>query len=255
MAFKNWMDTLVSEYNSLEFIEKDPVSIPHCYSSNYDIEIAGFLAATLSWGNRTTIIRKCRELMERMDNSPYQFIIGHKPSDLKQLEGFVHRTFNDTDLLYFVHRLKRFYREEGSIENAFTRKRTDFSVSLAGYLSDFRDQFFDDPMAPSRTYKHVASPERGSACKRINMFLRWMVRKDDTGVDLGIWTKIEPSELYCPLDVHVGNVARQLGLLSRKQDDWRSCEELTINLRKLDANDPVKYDYALFSAGINKLLM
>lgn len=249
--FKQWMDDLADQFNRLDFITRDPIAIPHSFTRSYDIEIAGFFAAVLSWGNRTTILSKSRELLHRMDNKPYDFISGHSPGDLKQLEDFAHRTFNSTDLLFFVHRLKRFYNEEGSLEKAFFKK---VDSDTEGALTGFRRRFFDDPFAPPRTGKHIASPEKGSACKRLNMFLRWMVRKDDRKVDLGIWTRTTPAKLYCPLDVHVARAGRELGLLTRKQNDWKACVELTDNLRQLDAEDPVKYDYALFGAGINKLL-
>jgi uncharacterized protein (TIGR02757 family) len=245
---KAFLDEKVSQFNTTNFIKEDPVSIPHSFSKKQDIEIAGFFAAVFSWGNRKMIINKSRELIALMDNAPYDFITGHTDKDLKRLMHFKHRTFNTTDLLYFIHFLSHHYSNNASLESAFIKGRE--SHNAFEYLSRFHDRFFSLPDSPSRTRKHIPTPVRGSACKRINMFLRWMVRQDNNGVDFGIWHKFRPAELICPLDLHVSRVARKLKLLTRKQDDWKAAMELTENLRKLDKDDPVKYDYALFGLGI-----
>jgi uncharacterized protein (TIGR02757 family) len=210
----------------------------------------GFFAATLAWGQRKTIINKCNELAARFDNEPYKFITGHGDEDLKKLLGFKHRTFNDTDLLYFVDYLRRFYEVHDSLEEAFL---SDGSfISMENSLVGFEFNFFNHPDAPSRTRKHVATPSRNSACKRLNMFLRWMVRDDDRGVDFGIWKRIPQSALICPIDVHVDRTARKLGLITRKQTDWKTAIELTQNLRLFDEKDPAKYDFALFGLSVEK---
>ena len=254
---KKLLDSRVSLYNRAEFIERDPVSIPHLFSLRQDIEIAGLFAAVFAWGNRTTIVSKSRELMRRMDDAPYEFVRNHSENDLRRLADFVHRTFQSTDLLWFVHFLHHHFastpdNETPSLESAFSmamRKRDrDTEKALAG----FHRYFFSLPDAPGRTRKHIPDPERGSSCKRLNMFLRWMVRKDDKGVDFGIWDTIRPSQLVCPLDVHVARVARRLGLLKRESSDWRAAIELTESLRRLDPKDPVKYDFALFGMGIEE---
>lgn len=231
--------------NRPSFIEDDPISIPHRYHKKQDIEIAGFFAATFSWGQRKTIINKSRELMSLMDNSPYQFILEHKPRDLKHFEKFVHRTFQYTDTLYFITFLQHHYRHHQSLEDLFLNEsRTNLD------LAAFHNQFFGLDVAPGRTRKHVPTPLRKSTCKRINMYLRWMVRQDDRGVDFGIWKQIKPSQLLIPLDVHVDRVARRFGLINRKQTDWLATQELTQNLRRFDPEDPVKYDFALFGIGV-----
>lgn len=238
------------QFNVPGFIEDDPISIPHRYNNKADIEIAGFFAATLAWGQRKTIINSCIRLMEWMDDSPYQFILHHTDSDLKRLEGFVHRTFQPTDLLYFIDFLKRWYAEHESLEEAFQKGR-----DMRERLISFHHIFFDSAHAPERTRKHVATPERNSSCKRLNMFLRWMVRRDESGVDLGIWDRIPRSDLVCPFDVHVGRVSRSLGLVGRKQNDWKAAMELTMKLREFDPEDPCKYDLALFGLGIEEKLV
>ncbi|MFY0627521.1 MAG: TIGR02757 family protein [Reichenbachiella sp.] len=244
---KHFLDEKVKLYNQTTFIEQDPICIPHGFSLKQDMEIAGFFAATLAWGLRKTIISKCKYLLSLMDNSPYDFVLNHSDRDLKSLIGFKHRTFNDTDLLYFIRFFKRHYLQNDSLEKAFLRSE---SKNLQQRISSFQHYFFEDEFAPSRTRKHVATPDRHSACKRINMFLRWMVRKDKSGVDFGIWNTIQPKELICPLDVHVGRTARKLKLLSRKQDDWKSAKLLTDRLLQFDPKDPVKYDFALFGLGV-----
>jgi uncharacterized protein (TIGR02757 family) len=245
---KSFLDKKATEYNQPAFIKDDPISIPYLFSNKHDIEIAGFFAAIFSWGNRTTIIKKSRELMELMDMQPYEFCIHHSDEDLKRLLKFRHRTFNTTDLLYFIAFFKFHYSRERSLETAFTRH----GKSLEEMLSGFHHYFFSLDDAPLRTRKHVSSPEKGSSCKRINMFLRWMVRKDDKGVDFGIWKKIKASQLVCPLDIHVSRVAKHLGILERKQPDWQAATELTNYLRTLDELDPVKYDFALFGLGVTE---
>lgn len=245
---KYFLDRKVDQYNYPSFIENDPVSVPHRFSSKKDIEIMGFFAATLAWGQRKTIISKCLELAARFDHEPYRFIKGHSESELRYLLGFKHRTFNDTDLLYFVDFLKRHYAVHESLEDAFLPGGEWTSVEHS--LICFENYFFDHPDAPRRTRKHVATPARNSTCKRLNMFLRWMVRDDGRGVDFGIWKRIPKSDLICPIDVHVDRTARRLGLISRKQTDWKTALELTNALRLLDAGDPVKYDFALFGLSV-----
>lgn len=244
----------VKQYNKIDFIEKDPICIPHAYTKQQDIEITGFFAAIFAWGNRTTIINKSRELLQRMDNAPYDFCVGHQPKDLKKMMGFVHRTFNDTDLLYCIEFFKMHYSNQASLETAFFKDPTTAqkinSVEIA--LNHFQTYFFSLEDAPSRTKKHISSPISGSTCKRLNMYLRWMIRKDQQGVDFGIWKSIKPAALICPIDVHVARVARSLGIIERKQTDWLTAIELTEYCRALDAKDPVKYDFALFSLGVKE---
>jgi uncharacterized protein (TIGR02757 family) len=237
-----FMDRKVDEYNRPSFIANDPVRIPHAFTRQADIEIAGFFAAIFSWGNRTTIINKSRQLMQLMDNAPHQFILQHEEKDLTKLLDFRHRTFNATDLLYFIEFFRHHYTRYDSLEDAFLR--------TPDHLSGFYHYFFSLDATPPRTYKHIASPEKHSSCKRLNMFLRWMVRNDDRGVDFGIWKRISPSQLICPLDVHVARVARRFGLMTRTQTDWQAALELTGYLITLDADDPVKYDFALFGLGV-----
>ena len=258
-SLKIFLDKKVEEYDQPSFIKNDPICIPHLFSKKTDIEIAGFFAAIFSWGNRTTIINKSRELMQLMDNAPHQFILGHEVSDLKKLIGFKHRTFNTTDLLYFIEFFKHHYSKNKSLESAFFNK---LSISkelskvspvggdLEGALNNFYNYFFSLEDSPLRTVKHIASPQKNSSCKRLNMFLRWMVRRDNKGVDFGIWKKISPAQLICPIDVHVARVARHFGLLDRKATDWQAALELTANLSSLDKDDPVKYDFALFGLGV-----
>ncbi len=242
---KDFLDQKADFYNQPSFISTDPISIPHLFKKKQDIEIAGFFAAIFAWGNRTTIINKTKELMQLMDKAPYDFIRNHNVKDLKRLQGFQHRTFNDTDLLYFVAFFKQHYSSHKSLELAFTRHGNTTEKMLTG----FHHYFFSLEDIPERTRKHIASPERNSTCKRLNMFLRWMVRRDDKGVDFGIWKDISQAQLICPLDVHVARVARQLGILKRKQNDWETALELTEYVRTLDKDDPVKYDFALFGLG------
>ncbi|MCX6318176.1 MAG: TIGR02757 family protein [Bacteroidetes bacterium] len=243
---KKLLDKKVDYYNQPSFIKDDPISIPHRFSKKQDKEIAGFFAAVFAWGNRTTIINKSAELMALMDHAPHAFCTQHQPADLKKLLGFKHRTFNTTDLLYFIEFFRQHYSQHKSLENAFTRGGDTMEKMLAG----FHHYFFSLPDIPARTRKHIATPERKSSCKRLNMYLRWMVRKDKKGVDFGIWNTISPAQLICPLDLHVARVARGLQILQRKPSDWLAATELTDYLRILDPEDPVKYDFALFGMGV-----
>jgi len=247
-SLKKFLDKKVDTYNQPFFIKSDPICVPHQFTRLQDIEIAGFFASIFAWGNRTTIIQKSRELMALMDNEPYQFCLQHRPDQLRRLLQFKHRTFNATDLLYFVQFLHHHYQQEESLQSAFTR----YGHTVEEMLTGFHHYFFSLEDAPDRTRKHIATPARGSTCKRLNMFLRWMVRRDDRGVDFGVWTGIDPSQLICPIDLHVARVARGLQLLKRSQTDWIAAIELTTALRKFDKNDPVKYDFALFAMGVSE---
>ncbi len=254
LALRTFLDKKVAEYNRPSFILNDPISIPHEYALQQDIEIAAFFTAIFSWGNRTTIIRKAQELMQLMDRSPYQFILQHEEKDLKKFLGFRHRTFNATDLLYFIAFFRHHYSHYPSLEDAFLRPWESADARKGSWraesaLSAFYHYFFSLDETPPRTRKHIASPEKHSSCKRLNMFLRWMVRRDDKGVDFGIWRRIPMARLICPLDLHVARVARRLGLLSRKPSDWLAAMELTDHLLLLDPKDPTKYDLALFGLG------
>jgi len=252
---KAFLDAKVALYNQPNFIANDPISIPHLFTKKQDIEIMGFWAATLAWGQRPTIIKKCKELIALMDGAPHDFIMNHEDIDLKKLLHFKHRTFNDIDTLYFIAFFRYHYEQYESLEDAFLstaslKGECDEPVEI--YLNHFRSYFFSLPDYPHRTKKHISSPSQKSTCKRLNMFLRWMVRRDDKGVDFGIWTRIKPSELIMPCDLHVDRVARHLKLIIRKQTDWQTAVELTKRLRQLDADDPVKYDFALFGLGIEE---
>jgi len=244
---KEFLDDKVEQYNHPKFLESDPIQIPHQFSKKEDIEISAFLTATIAWGNRKSIINNANRMMELLDNSPLDFIVNHQESDLERFSGFVHRTFNEADLNYFIRSLKNIYQNHQGLENLFAQKITSDSMQPA--ISKFKETFFELPHQ-QRTTKHVSDPLKGSAAKRINMFLRWMVRDNSTGVDFGLWNTIPPALLSCPLDVHSGNVARKLKLLKRKQNDAKALAELDKSLRKLDAKDPVKYDFALFGLGV-----
>lgn len=246
-ALREFLDYKVTAYNTPSFIENDPIAIPHRYSIKEDIEIAGFLVATISWGNRKTIVKNGHHMMDLLGNSPYDFVMSHKASDLKKLEGFVHRTYNSTDYTCFIKCLKQIYQKNGGMESIFFKHATADSLQPA--VHHFKRVFFD-LAHPQRSTKHISDPFKGSAAKKINMYLRWMVRKDKCGVDFGIWESISQKILSCPLDVHSGNVARKLGLLSRTQNDAAAVMELDMSLRLLDEKDPVKYDFALFGLGI-----
>jgi len=252
MGIHEFLELKYKEYNTLDFIGPDPISIPHLFTKKQDIEIAAFFAATLAWGQRKTIINKCKELMGLMDFAPHEFILQHQEFDLKKLLTFKHRTFNDTDTLYFVEFFRWFYGKHKSLEEAFTIGYSDDVNCMETLLGNFHQLFFSLEDAPARTRKHVATPARKAACKRINMFLRWMVRKDPSGVDFGIWNTIQPSQLICPCDLHVDRVGRKLGLIQRKQTDWLTAMELTQRLREFDPLDPVKYDFALFGLGVEE---
>ena len=249
---KGFLDEKVQQYNQPGFIPNDPISIPHRFSKKEDIEISGFFAAILAWGQRKTIINKCLELFQFMDGAPHDFLMHHQEQDLKRFLDFKHRTFNATDTLYFIEFLSWFYQRHESLEEAFLLGQTGTVHAMETMLTKFHSYFFSLPEAPSRTKKHIATPARKAACKRINMFLRWMVRSDDRGVDFGIWKKIQPAQLICPCDLHVDRVGRKLGLITRKQTDWLTAVELTERLRELDPLDPVKYDFALFGLGIEE---
>ena len=247
---KDFLDRKVKEYNLPSFIAADPLCIPHRFSQRQDIEIAGFFASIFAWGNRTTIINKTTELMQLMDNAPYEFCRNPGPAGLKRLDAFRHRTFNTTDLLYFVAFLHQHYTQYPSLETAFSQWMRPGDGTVESALTGFHHYFFSLPDAPARTKKHIATPERGSTCKRLNMFLRWMVRKDNNGVDFGIWKTISPAQLICPIDLHVARVARRFDLVTRKQTDWLTALELTRHLKQFDPGDPAKYDFALFGLGV-----
>jgi len=244
---KDFLDEKVIQYNTLDFIESDPVQIPHLFTQKEDIEIAGFLSATIAWGNRKMIIKNSNRMMELMGNTPYDFIMSHSESQLENLESFVHRTFNGQDFIGFIQSLQNIYKNHGGLEPVFAKNQEPDSMQKS--ISEFKKVFFEIPHF-ARTQKHISDPLNNSAAKRINMYLRWMCRQDNKGVDLGIWKSIAPAKLSCPLDVHSGNVARKLGLLSRKQNDAKALAELDSKLRELDKNDPVKYDFALFGLGV-----
>jgi uncharacterized protein (TIGR02757 family) len=246
ISLKAFLDEKVDTYNQPFFIKDDPVAVPHLFTRKQDIEIAGFFAALFAWGNRTTIIRKATELVNLMDMSPYDFCRDPGTEGLKRLTSFKHRTFTATDILYFVEFFNYHYKKYPSLETAFTQHGDTIEEMLNG----FHQYFFSLEHAPPRTRKHIASPGRNSSCKRLNMFLRWMVTKDNKGVDFGIWKKISPAQLICPIDLHVARVAKRLGLLDRKQADWKSAIILTEQLRQFDKDDPVKYDFALFGLGV-----
>jgi uncharacterized protein (TIGR02757 family) len=244
---KSFLDEKVLQYNTFDFIESDPVQIPHLFSLKEDIEIAGFLSATIAWGNRTMIIKNSHKMMDLMGNSPYDFVMSYSENDLERMESFVHRTFNGQDFASFIKGLQHIYKNYGGLETVFSKHQE--SKSMQKSISEFKKIFFEIEHQ-NRTQKHISDPMNGSAAKRINMYLRWMCRQDNKGVDLGIWKSISPSLLSCPLDVHSGNVARKLGLLTRKQNDGKAVAELDSKLRELDPNDPVKYDFALFGLGV-----
>ncbi|MBI9032855.1 MAG: TIGR02757 family protein [Bacteroidales bacterium] len=235
-------------YNTIRFIETDPISIPHQFTKKEDIEISGFLSATIAWGQRKTIINNGNKIIQLMEMAPYDFIINHEVGDLNRFDNIKHRTFNSEDLRYFIKSLKNIYKNHQGLEGVFSTQINSESEDVKMSLTYFKEIFFEIPH-PDRTKKHVSDPGKGSAAKRINMFLRWMARNDQTGVDFGLWNKISPSQLICPLDVHSGTNARDLGLLNRKQNDWKAAKELTENLKAFDATDPVKYDFALFGLG------
>jgi uncharacterized protein (TIGR02757 family) len=246
-GIKDFLDEKAVQYNNPAFIETDPVSIPHRFDTKEDIEIAGFLTAIISWGNRQSIIKSASKMMALMENAPHDFVVHHEKHHLDRFNGFVHRTFNSIDLSCFVSALQNIYLQKGGLEKVFAEHSS--KVSILPAIHAFKKEFFSISH-PGRSEKHISDPDKGSVAKRINMYLRWMVRNDNRGVDFGLWTSISPRILSCPLDVHSGNVARKLGLITRKQNDIKALHELDNNLRLMDVNDPVKYDFALFGLGI-----
>jgi len=250
----SFLEEKVIQYNRPDFIELDPISIPHQFSQKQDIEIMGFWASILAWGQRKTIINKCNELIDWMGGTPYDFVMNHQDSDLKPFLSFKHRTFNDEDTLYFIRFFRWYYQQHHSLEDAFAQFLSPDDSNVKKAIEGFYNFFFSLEDFPRRTQKHVATPKRNSACKRINMFLRWMVRKDDAGVDFGLWDQIKASQLVCPCDVHVGRVAQKLGLISTDKYNWKVAESLTEELKLFDAHDPVKYDFALFGLGVEGYL-
>ncbi len=244
---KDFLDTKVEQYNHPRFIETDPIQIPHTFTQKEDIEIAAFLTATIAWGNRKSIITNAKRMMVLLDNAPHQFVTQHQEKDLEALQPFVHRTFNGEDFIQFIQSLQHIYQNHNGLEAIFSKHAQ--KDSMQNSIHHFKTTFFEIEHL-QRTQKHVSDPLKNSAAKRINMFLRWMVRKDANGVDFGIWNNLSPAQLSCPLDVHSGNVARKLGLLKRPQNDGKALNELDTSLRKLDKNDPVKYDFALFGLGV-----
>ena len=247
---KDFLNKKVDEYNQPFFIVPDPICIPHLFTKKQDIEIAGFFAAIFAWGNRTTIINKSKELMQLMDNAPHQFCLQHTDNDLKTLLNFKHRTFNPTDLLYFIAFFKHHFSNNNSLETAFTKFMKKKDETIENGLNGFYNYFFSLEDVPKRTLKHIASPAKKATCKRLSMYLRWMVRNDNKGVDFGLWKNISPSQLVIPLDMHVARVARHFGLLKRKPTDWLAALELTAAMKTLDKSDPAKYDFALFALGV-----
>lgn len=256
MDLQELLDEKYHRYNRLDFIENDPIQIPHLFSKKEDIEIAGFIAAAIAWGKRPMIIRNAKKWLAMMDNAPQDFILNAPEKEFIIVDSFVHRTFNGEDALFFMHALRNIYRNHGGPENVFRQgleevPKEDGAFSPMFYaLNHFREIFMQTPHLP-RSEKHLANPLKGSAAKRLNMFLRWMVRQDNAGVDFGIWQSIEPKYLMMPLDVHTGRIGRKLKLLGRKADDWKAVEELTASLRSFDGSDPVKYDFALFGMGVS----
>jgi uncharacterized protein (TIGR02757 family) len=247
-SLKEFLDEKYLQYDCIKFIESDPISIPHLFPRKEDIEISAFLSAVIAWGQRTTIIRNATRLMDLMGGEPYNFVMNFKEKHLCYFDNFVHRTFNSTDCNYFIKALSRIYKKHGGLEQIFL-KAYSFDHTIKSAITLFREEFLSFQPNP-RTEKHFANPSKGSSSKRINLFLRWMIRNSKSGVDFGIWKSVPASALMIPLDVHSGRVARKLGLLQRRQNDWQAVEELTANLRLFDSNDPVKYDFALFGLGM-----
>lgn len=244
---KEFLNEKAVQYNNPNFIETDPISIPHSYTLKEDIEISGFLIATIAWGNRKMIIKNGFRMMELMGNNPFEFVMDHKEFQLERLKSFVHRTFNGEDLVFFIKSLKNIYLNHGGLESIFNKYVTESSTQNA--IHELKKVFFSINH-PGRTTKHISDPAKGSAAKRINMYLRWLVRNDKNGVDFGLWKKISPSTLSCPLDIHTGNIARKLGFIERKQNDAKALKQLDMHLRMMNSNDPVIYDYALFGLGV-----
>ncbi|MDR1198323.1 MAG: TIGR02757 family protein [Prevotellaceae bacterium] len=249
-ALRDLLETLHNKYNNADFIENDPVSIPHSFSTVNNIEISGFLASAIAWGNRKAIIKSAMQMMKYMDNQPYDFVTAASEKEMRQLSTFVYRTFNGSDFMCFIRALRQFCIKFGSIGNFFEQAFID-SGDIRIVLSRFRSHFFEIDH-DRHCEKHISSIDRGAACKRLNMYIRWMVRRDRRGVDFGLWKKIPMSALYLPLDIHSGNMGRAFGLLARRQNDWKAVEEITQNLREFDAADPVRFDFSLFGAGVNQ---
>ena len=244
---KDFLDEKSYQYESLEFIKDDPILVPHSFTKKEDIEISGFITSIISWGNRKSIINSAKKIIEFMDNSPFDFILNHTDKDLHKEKESIHRTFNSTDLNYFIVSLKRIYKDNNGLEDILSNNSNE--NNLQKRISTFKEIFFSLGH-PIRTRKHLPSPIDGSSAKRFNMFLRWMVRSNEKGVDFGLWNKIDKSELSLPLDVHTGRIARLLGLLKRNTNDSKAVEEINLKLREMDPKDPVKYDFALFGLGV-----
>jgi len=244
---KEFLDQKVLQYNQPEFIDSDPIQIPHQFSQKEDREIAGFFAAMFAWGNRKMIINKSNDLMDRMGNSPYDFVMNYSKNQFDKIDDFKHRTFNSQDLDFYLRSLQNIYKNHQGLEAVFQFSPDDKDTFHA--IENFRKYFLETPHL-ARSQKHLSSPANNSAAKRLNMMLRWFVRNDNQGVDFGIWKNAKPAQLVCPLDVHSGNVARKLGLLTRKQNDWKAAIELHENLIKLNPEDPTSYDFALFGLGV-----
>lgn len=254
MSLKTFLDDAVARYNTPAFIVSDPIQIPHRFQKLQDREIMGFWTAMLAWGQRKTIIQSAEKLIAFMDGAPYDFIVNHIESDRERWMNFTHRTFQPMDSLWFLEFFQQYYRQNNSLETAFSQFLPPGATTVEAALVGFHRLFFDHPYAPDRTRKHVSTPTRNSTCKRLNMFLRWMVRRDAAGVDFGQWHSIQPKQLLIPLDVHVERIARRFGLLERQQVDWKAVLELTGRLREFDAEDPVKYDFALFGMAVHEKL-
>lgn len=243
-----FLETYVAKYNIPEFIENDPIQIPHQFTAKEDIEIAGFLSASIAWGQRPVIIRNANRLLEMMDFAPADFVRNCQESDLNVFSAFKHRTFQAVDMQFFIRSLQNIYQNFGGMENVFTK---GFNSDAKTAIIDL-NRIFNSVNHLNRSEKHLSNPAKNSAAKRLNMFLRWMVRNDNKGVDFGLWKKISPSKLMLPLDVHTARVGRGLGLLNRKKNDWKAVEEITNSLRTFDSSDPIKYDFALFGFGVNE---
>lgn len=248
---RNWLDQKADAYNDPSFIIGDPISVPHRFTRLQDIEIAGFFAAIMAWGQRQTIINKANELMALMDDNPFEFVREHREKDRKRFLSFRHRTLQPDDIIFLIDVLQKYFLEHESLEDAFADHMSGEDEDTFQALGGFHNMIFDRPVVMERTRKHIATPLRKSSCKRLNMFLRWMVRTDKNGVDFGLWKRISPAQLIIPLDLHVGRTARAMGLLDRTINDWQAAKELTNKLKEFDREDPVRYDFALFGAGIN----
>ncbi len=251
-ALRLWAEEQRRRFHLPSFVERDPIQVPRSFQRLQDVEIAAFFTSLMAWGRRDLIIRSAKRLMERMDNAPFDFVRGYGAADWRQIEGFVHRTLQASDVLYMLRWLRLYYEQQESLQTAFSRHLSTSDTDITQALVGFRKEFFSLPEAPKRTEKHLSSPEKGgSACKRLCMFLRWLVRVDtaEEGVDLGLWREISPRQLIMPLDVHVLRVANRLGLCGNLKPNWQSAQTLTARLREWSAADPLKYDFAFFGAG------